>query len=374
MKKIILVDRRTFLNLVKLALVMSFLFMEGVFCAQSLATDKPTPEEIRKEFIEKGKLPQSAKVKAVKNPYGRSAEQIIIFKSNKCIASVAKVFKHLDAYLSENKKITKMQGTLELINEQHKCNNNLPIISSRKGNIEIKGVGIILFEKAKGKTLDEAYFFKLSSIADDNIKLIFTSIGKQFGTLDKFMYEGQKKVLIQGDSRGANFMYDEKNHQLYWIDLDELALKDDASGITELSFLDKLLSRDLFDKLKKFGHNSIAWELAISDVPDEKEEALDQITQLEGYIPYLKYIPAKKLSKLRAEFAKLIVKMHKKFLTVKSFGEGYVLAYPEGKKAYNMWIEKKNYYNLFNKEFKGFNELEKALGLPETHFIDLKIQ
>lgn len=363
MKKTVLVDGGIFWSLLKLALIMSCLFMNRQFCSQALASEGLTPEKIKNQFIKEGKLSAVTEVKKVITPQSLFAEQIIIFNSDTC-KSVAKVFKKLDNFMAENKKITKMQTTIELINEQHKCLNDLPIISSRKGEVVIEDVGIILFEKAKGKTLDEAYFHNPSSIENATIIEAFTSIGVQFGALDKFMYEGKQEVLIQGDSRGANFMYDEKNHQLYWIDLDELALENSASGITKIKFLDNLLLKAGFDKLTNFGTNHIFWEI---DVPHEKAKELDTISELGEYIPYLKYISNNKLLKLKVEFAKLMIKMHKEFLVVKSFGEGYVSAYPEGKAAYDMWLEKKKNYNLFSEKLKEFNKFEKALGLPETH-------
>jgi hypothetical protein len=367
-----------------LALVISFIFIAVQFVAESFATKPPPPEpghkpltagEVKKGFVEKGAIPERTQVEKSMNPESAEAQAIhfLATMSGSC-QTVAKVFKDALTASAEYHALSEFQEIILLVNSQHHCNKNLPIIcglftGSSDSYLKSEGTSAILLERAKGRTL-QSYYDRIASMPTTEISKIFTSVGTQFGALDNFTYEGDEEVLTHGDSHAGNFMFDEATGQLYWIDIAGTKTVKAISKIRDLKFLYGLLN--LYTPRKA---GQLARDLVLSNmslIPADKQAAAKNTFSVEALhlkfvLPYLQYIPQPKLDQFRGNLINLLNVWQKERLVVRSFGVGYIREYPAGKNDYNLLTKKEDEF------VKQVHDVEKALKQPETQFSDLKI-
>lgn len=350
------------------------LFLVATIC-KGQATDFPTSEDIKQGFVHNKVLASDTEIrKVVLNHGSRCAEKMIFFVDPDGTESVGKVFKRKSDFLRENEAIDNFQNIIQNINRYGESKPPFPLICNKKGHLTLNGVNVILFDKAQGQTLDELYGLNFLKTPDSKIREDFFSIGQHFGALDKFMQTESKSILIQGDSRGANFMYDDKNKQLYWIDLDELRVERKVSGIDKLDFLTKKMEEDTLSKIHNFIFRDLAFELIFSEsLPQDMKNKQSSLSSAKDYAPYVKYIPQKQITPLRKKLKKLLVKFNKETLMVEAFGRGYIEQYPGGKEAYNSWIEQHSQHLLSDEDKEGLNSLQAEFGLKKTSFSDLRL-
>jgi len=164
-----------------------------------------------------GFVSASARIEKIKSEDILSGNVIFIKDRNSC-PLVAKVFHTATDFVREHKYITRGVSYAELVNELRKtCDYPLPIIVGPKGGLFIEGVGVILLEKAEGKSIND-YISMVPSMPEEQIKALFSKMGEQFGALDALMLKNVGKLLMHTDSHGDNFFYDAVNNQVYWID------------------------------------------------------------------------------------------------------------------------------------------------------------
>jgi hypothetical protein len=195
--------------------------------AETLLTIQESAEQLEKlqkaeavlqELKQKGFVKEGAQIEKVVEPKSISASEIIFIKDKNSCPVVAKLFKKVDDFVQEHKAITAGVAYAELVNQLRKnCSYNLPIIVGPQGGIVVEGVGVMLLEKAEGKSLADL-IENIPSMPDDRIKDLFSKIGQQFGALDDVMLRNTEKILTHTDTHAGNYLYDEPNNQLYWID------------------------------------------------------------------------------------------------------------------------------------------------------------
>lgn len=146
-----------------------------------------------------------------------------------------KVFKNLELYTKELEYISRDQKYIAEFNKlKQSCDTNLPIIVDTLGTTIIKNIrgeyeGVTVLEMAKGKTIKDI----IENILDykgPQITKIFRTIGSQLGALDVLFYNESKKLFLHPDSHWENFIYDEEDQQLYWIDTSGITTTDLVEG------------------------------------------------------------------------------------------------------------------------------------------------
>ncbi len=352
-------------------LVLAVFLVQLLFISLSFASSGPSAEKIVSDLKRK-KIPDSAEIEKAVDPGTSATAQIIFIKNKDSCPLVAKVFKDFNSYLYERDRLKKEVAIIQLVNELGKgCGHPLPIITRYQKRIVVEGVGVILLEKAEGHTIAK-YLDQLSSLDDNRIKEIFTTIGEQFGALDALILGYDPGfVLMHNDSHGGNFTYDEPSKQLYWIDTAGLAFRQKEESLTSLSFLMKFsstylkgselekafsIARDYFtpDKIKElnlFGKDLID----VQSVGSMRPEGL-------------KFLPEVLRNSFFSQFKTITTFAHKQILFVKSLGEGYCRKNPQGKNDYNSL-----FVHSWSQYIDQLHRIERALGLPETPFINPEI-
>ncbi|MGN6670907.1 MAG: hypothetical protein ACTHJ4_05150 [Candidatus Nucleicultricaceae bacterium] len=314
-------------------------------------------------------------------------DHLIFIKDKNSCPMVAKVFRNLEDFLLENKQLKEEDAYIGTVNElKTSCDYPLPIITRRLGKIELEGVGVILLEKAKGKTLKDIYM-NLESMQDSKIKEIYHTIGTQFGELDSLMFANKHQILFHSDGHHGNFLYDEKDKQLYWIDTAGIKFVEDYSEIPNL----KLFSQNLNNASQSLSIKQKLQE-ALTKFQDEIEKNLTLQPQLEkdimrlrmgtieqnpSILKILQSLPEND-KKLFLELLQPVISLFKKqLLALQSFGEGYCEKNHRAKNVFNKYLELKenvlergktlNYYIIL------INKFEEVLDHPKTQFeIEIK--
>ena len=113
-------------------------------------------ESVVEGLKKEGFIPESSSVEKVIDPKTWRTNAIIFIKDENSCPVVAKVFKSVKSFVEEHKAVTQGVSYAELVNELRKnCGLPLPIIVAPRGGVVIEGVGVLLLEKAKGKSLAE---------------------------------------------------------------------------------------------------------------------------------------------------------------------------------------------------------------------------
>ncbi len=291
--------------------------------------DTITADEIIAALQGKNLLP-SEKTFTTKTirPSSSHAAQVIFITYKNGTTYVVKVVK--DNFVYEHKSLIRMMSDLDKIDhviDQKKYSDiKFPKLIHHIGGYQVKGVGVILFEEARGH--DVTHFFPMlddfndSRFESEKLEKTFFSIGEQLGALDHVLLKNLKKRFVHGDSHTANMMYDAKNNQLYWIDYTGAEWTSDPDGLTHTLFF----------------HNFYP-----EDHPTERKGVYDR---------YFRKISQKKLSE--DEHIKIFQKYQgfwkKRIEVMKALAEGYC-TYNDVMDSYNFTVLSwKKYVDAFRKE------------------------
>lgn len=353
-------------------------FLSVVLCilgTKSFATEKHqeqegleasgSSEQMLKSLKRKKDVSQSSRVKKTIIPQSAHAERVIIIESNTCQRAL-KVFKEETRFQEESEELLGLKDIVKFVNQMHDCMPDLPILAGFTGTSQAGGKGVMMMEAAKGETLADAYLKNLKDIPDEKIKMVFLSIGKQFGTLDTLMLKETKKVLVHGDSHGGNFTYDEKTGQLYWIDLEGTQLVEDTSTIRSLEFLSNLLYEALPKQIVIVMNGLL--KNKSEAIPTEDYQTIESIRfpKFEVFLTYLKYLNDEDLEIVREYFMNASQIRKKELLAIKSFADAFVEANPNAMEPYNDLIRE-------DETNQKINRFEEALGLEVTKFPSIEV-
>lgn len=233
--------------------------------------EKDRPRVIEKEAIEKMQKKDliteiPTKILSM-DPKSNFSEQIIFMEGGKC-PLVGKVFKTIENYKSEKGELKSLGQYTQMVNEfRERCQMQLPLIVEYKGAFKIGGkkTGIILLDKAKGKSIAEIQEH-LYEMSQDRIIKIFSAIGHQLGLLDVLFYKNRNgQQLRHIDLHQENITFDEsdkvdekdKGGQVYLLDNAGMALKPWQNTITGNSFSNNYLPKGsvYYIKRREMGDN-----------------------------------------------------------------------------------------------------------------------
>lgn len=337
------------LKKVLLPLFLTTVPLTTVFSAEILE-DKPEDKKeiaLENKILEKLKeeklISKSAEIESSFKPIrSNSAHLIIYINDEKSSSVVAKVVNAGESFETERKALMEDVIYADFVNKlrkKYEC--QLPIITRYFGDVVIEDNGAFLLERAYGKEL-HTILYNLESMDNERIKVIFTSMGKQSGLLDALSLKKENggKRLRHSDSTATNFMYDEEKQQLYWIDTftrdrnpsGGLTLVTDPDGLTTTLMFENAMPR--FDSFYK---TIVEWLETKMDIEFGNEPP-------DGFKKYKnnKEHRRKKIDELSRE---LMVKLRKKEITPKIYGENIRLIFDEYKES----------------PFDGYTELKKLL-------------
>jgi hypothetical protein len=256
-------------------------------------------------------------------------------------------------------------------------NIEIPKIITNQTSFNLGNFFGFIQDTAKGKALGE---YDLANMEDADIKTTFNIIGTQFGNLDYLLYKNNE-VLIHPDSHPFNFMYDDNDNRLYWIDTagikeqtEEIKAYLDSSKTIGTSLLETryfgrllLLGVDASDRVTnypyEFIHHKSTFDISKSEqIKKLKERILqDDANFASGYID---------LKETLRETIRIRLLVNKKFaLAVQSLGQAYVHSYPEIKPLYNERITESSLYS----QTENANLLREIIGEHPEAIIGLLI-
>lgn len=275
----------------------------------------------------------------------------------------------------------KLEEDLNLVNKIKKMamdhNVEIPKIIANQTSFNLGDFFGFIQNAAKGKALEE---YNIANMEDADIKTMFSAIGRQFGNLDHLMHQNND-ILIHPDSHPYNFMYDDSENHLYWIDTvgiknetDELKNYLTSSGTIGTSLLgtiyfDSLLilgvdaSNRVTNYPYSFTHHKSTFDISEPEKIEKLKERLlqDDNNFASGY---------RTLKDTLRETIRIRLLVNKKFaLAVQSLGQAYVQSYPEIKSLYNEKITESSLY----RQTKNANLLREVIGEPSEPIIDLLI-
>lgn len=218
-------------------------------------------EAIIKELQEKGILTPGPMPTYQTVPGGMSAHEVLLISDPIRGRLAVKIFNDNSKFNAELSEIRKSQETFkEFESLAQKTTRNLPIITKPLEPIpKMKSGLVIILSGAHGTNL-ESIIAQLPSMKMDKIREIFFEIGVQLGNLQLLMNtEKENFSLIHPDSHAANFMYDDINKQLYWIDTANITFRRDIFLNRDLShidfkFIDGIASRMMATSSKPAQH------------------------------------------------------------------------------------------------------------------------
>lgn len=174
-----------------------------------------------------------------------NTKKVIFVKEKNGDKLALKVFKDTITFEIEKEKLSAEKEHIKIVKEYaKKYNKKLPILMEYQGAAIVEEDGVIQLSKAKGKTftqlveqLNEKSTEQIKETSTEQIKETFNNIGLQFGHLDSLLYvHNSNQILIHPDSHEANFTYDEKTKQLYWIDTAGLHFQNQQPDINHFKF------------------------------------------------------------------------------------------------------------------------------------------
>lgn len=275
----------------------------------------------------KGVLSESSRISKVLDTgeAALDAKQIIFITDDNHRPYVIKRFKTQKAFLNEEKEIERVNQNIMPFVKKIKADlgwkYNFPTITTGKPSPDIDRIGVVVLETGVGDTVYDSFVEKLSTIEDKKIIEAFTSIGEQFGNLDKAFYSYFKKILLHGDAHARNFTYNNFTKILYWIDTASMTLadkrsnkKDRLTGVDKLEFLYQIAgSKERNDQLEEWLNKAKGLQ--------ESEHVVDILSLSKD---------AKK--KLEEELQKIKAARAKDMLAIESFKKGYLSKNPDQKK------------------------------------------
>lgn len=335
---------------------------------------RKTGEQIMQQLKDAQLISPTAVMEKIIIPETVSASHILFINQPQSTPLVAKVFKTYDTYIKEKNALKIEKNISDLIrNAESKVNYQLPIITQYKGSMDLDGTGIILLERAKGKTLGTEMLDVIPSIPDAKIKEDFMVIGEIFGGLDRLLSD-TNDILVHNDSHGDNLIYDDENKKLYWIDTAGLSWMRDAVNPNRYSSLEKLefykgaltssgflgyggRLEKLFRPYQQYFRRSVVAELPKAEQEDASYLTLERP---EG----LRSLPEQKKLEFAQSYKELKTEVEKRLLALNSFNQGYCKIHPMGSFTLNRIIEKSNW----EKYFDIFRRIDKAINVPTTIF------
>lgn len=311
-------------------------------------------DDIIKELKEEGFIPKYAVIeKAFQNMENRL---ILLNGGNQ--NDYAGVVKIAPTRGGEYKELMRGLNLVQFVNELRKSNKDIhvPIIVEPRGSLVIGDKTVFVLDRAKGIDLYNLFTKKFNNMSDELVQQTFFNIGEQSGNLDRLSIEKKGGILNHGDSHSENFLFDEKAQQLYWIDTDRSRIEPKI-----LSSLAPNPDDDDRPFLLWFLFMSSPWGL---EGTDERKtfEALRKDRE-EGKIK-VESIDSSVISK----FENVVKFVQKELLALKSFGEGYVKGYPDGKDAFNLAAQEDN--KGWDEIIQELSTIAKLLGLKKPQFID----
>lgn len=182
---------------------------------------------------------------------GKRAKEVILLTDPNKGDLALKIFDDLKKYNSE---LSEFAESLKIVEKINKLNNSktIPAIIMPIDFAEVINYGVIILPQAKGRTLEEI-IANLKELDDNEVKNIFYNIGEQIGNLDALLIkQNNGYILIHPDSHADNFMYDNKQNKLYWIDTSNIYLKKEANVSLERNTFVAGIARGIFGALKKY--------------------------------------------------------------------------------------------------------------------------
>ncbi|MDP1724786.1 MAG: hypothetical protein Q8L85_08815 [Alphaproteobacteria bacterium] len=302
----------------------------------------------------------------------------IIFVEDTISSKIIKIEKKINNFNGDKEKL---EEDLNLINKINKMamdhNIEIPKIIANQTSFNLGDFFGFIQNAAKGKALGE---YDIANMEDADIKTMFSSIGTQFGNLDHLMYQNND-ILIHPDSHPYNFMYDDSENHLYWIDTvgiknetDELKNYLASSGTIGSSLLETIyfgaflmLGVDASNRVTNypysFTHHKSTFDISEAEQIEKlKERVLQNDNDFTS--------GSRALKDTLRETIRIRLLVNKKFaLAVQSLGQAYVDTYPEIKSLYNKKIAESSLY----RQTKNANLLRETTGESPEPIIDLLI-
>lgn len=230
-------------------------------------------------------------------------------------------------------------------------------------------------------------------MSDEAIKKVFFNIGEQSGNLDRLFVEYKGGILYHGDPHAYNFLYDETSGKLYWIDTAGTKIQKALSSL-EGDYLWWFGTRinhvgGLGQLRGDMGYDFVwQWRLMFEPLDDAVRRTINNLnpqekkTMSEINLRYLEvargmaldnfqFVVSKISENDRQEFIKnfkeRVVWIQKDLLALKSFGEGYVKAYPAAKDIFNNAVTSNEDWQKVTMKL---SNISKILGLGDIKFVD----
>lgn len=299
----------------------------------------------------------------------------IIFVEDAISPKIIKIEREINHFNWDKEKL---EEDLNLVNKINKMaldhNIEIPKIIANQISFNLGDFFGFIQNATKGKALGE---YDLAKMEDDDIKTMFSSIGTQFGNLDSLLHNNYE-VLAHPDSHPYNFMYDNNENRLYWIDTVGIKNEMDESKhyleATKSSLLSSIyftrflmLSVDASDRVTNYPYEFMHHKSTFDISEPEKIDRLKQYVLKDDNKFASGYINLKETLR---ETIRIRLLVNKKFaLAVQSLGQAYVRAYPEIKPLYNEIIAESSLY----RQTKNANLLREIIGEPSEQIIDLLI-
>lgn len=323
-------------------------------------------------------LSKKTQIIGSKKPKHSEYVKKIIFTKDDISLKIIKIEKESDNFKKNKKKLKEDMYLIEHINQLALDDFiKIPKIIVNQYFFYLKNYFGFIQDAANGKTLGE---YDLAHMEDADIYIMFNSIGTQFGNLDHLLHK-YNEVLIHPDGHPFNFIYDNMEKRLYWIDTAGIKEKMDkhknylnASRTTNTSLLGTIYfnqflmlavdaSENVTDYPYEFrNHKSIFYISEPDQIDKIKLKIKEDDTLFASNHRRLK-------ETLREEIRIRLLVNNKFALAIQSLGQAYVNAYPEIKSIYNDIISSSSIYH----QIRNSNLLRKAIDEPSESIIDLLI-
>lgn len=316
-----------------------------------------------KAFVDQGKLSNDVIITDVKNVNTLSTQQIVFLKDGNR-KKIIKISNERGGGVSDPKNLRdRINYINQLANQQQK---DIPRMSVSQAIILIPNVvEASLQDVAKGEPIRGINILRMN---DEDLKKMFKSIGRKIGNLDRILIENNLPLLEHPDGHTDNMFFDLETGDYTWIDIDDMDINSGPQQdgtLFESEFAKSILYplrtlEDIDPQSKEkpewvFRQDRRAGEILIDHIDDTEHHKVLSLTQ-DDLASFKRYLSRDRMLSSIIDNIFLVTK--KLGLVLKSFGEGYVNAYPGGKKYYNITLKESDLYRYI----KNYSLLKEAKG------------
>jgi hypothetical protein len=253
----------------------------------------------------------------------------------------------------------------QLSNQQQK---DIPRMSVSQAIVSIPNVvNATLQDMAKGEPIRSINILKMS---DEDLKKMFKSIGRKIGNLDRILIENNLPLLEHPDGHTDNMFFDLETGSYTWIDIDEMVISGNSGQQQDGTLFESEFAKSILYPLRTledidegskdkpewiFRKDRRAGEILIDHIDETEHHKVLSLTQ-DDLASFKRYLSRDRMLSSIIDNIFLVTK--KLGLVLKSFGEGYVNAYPGGKKYYNTKVKESDLYRYI----KNYPLLKEAKG------------